>query len=72
MKIPEKIMSVGFVSGVRLCHKLKMGATRNNFSSLREKNGPRKVEIFCITFGGYRLKQTQVQAQAQSRRRAQH
>jgi hypothetical protein len=30
-KIPEKIKSVGFVSGARLCHEHKMSATTNNF-----------------------------------------
>jgi hypothetical protein len=29
-KIPEKIKSVGFVSGARLCHEHKMSATTNN------------------------------------------
>jgi hypothetical protein len=28
-KIPEKIVSAGFASGVRLCHERKMNATRN-------------------------------------------
>jgi hypothetical protein len=31
MKIPEKIKSVRFVSGARLCHEHKMSATTNNF-----------------------------------------
>jgi hypothetical protein len=32
VKIPEKIKSVGFVSGARLFHEHKMSATMNNFS----------------------------------------
>jgi hypothetical protein len=28
---PEKIKSVGFVSGARLCHEHKVSATTNNF-----------------------------------------
>jgi hypothetical protein len=31
-KTPEKIKSVGFVSGARLCHEHKMSATTNSFS----------------------------------------
>jgi hypothetical protein len=30
-KIPEKIKSVGFVSGARQCHEHKMSATTNKF-----------------------------------------
>jgi hypothetical protein len=35
-RIPEKIKSVGFVSGARLCHEHKMRATTNNFFFLCE------------------------------------
>jgi hypothetical protein len=41
-KIPEKIKSVGFVSGARLCHEHKMSATTNNFF-LAKKEWPEKA-----------------------------
>jgi hypothetical protein len=37
MKIPEKIKSVGFVSGAQLCHEHKMMATTNNFFFAKKK-----------------------------------
>jgi hypothetical protein len=55
-KIPEKIKSVGFVSGVRLCHEHKMSATTNNFL-FAKNNGPRKPEMFFVTFDCYHLDQ---------------
>jgi hypothetical protein len=42
MKIPEKIKSVGFVSGARLCHEHKMSATTNNFFFVK-KEWPKKA-----------------------------
>jgi hypothetical protein len=46
-KIPEKIKSVGFVSGARLCHEHKMSETTNNFFFAR------KPKMVYITFGCY-------------------
>jgi hypothetical protein len=53
-KTPEKFKSVGFVSGARLCHEYKMSATTSNFF-FAKKNGPRKPEMFYITFDCYHL-----------------
>jgi hypothetical protein len=47
-------LSVGFVSGARLCHERKMSATMNNFSLWKE-SGPRKCKMFCLTFYFYHL-----------------
>jgi hypothetical protein len=41
-KIPEKIKSVGFVSGVRLCHEHEMSATTNG-SFFAKKEWPEKA-----------------------------
>jgi hypothetical protein len=46
-KIPEKMKSVRFVSGARLCHEQKMSETANNFFfEKKKKNDPRKPEMF--------------------------
>jgi hypothetical protein len=55
-KISEKLNSVGFVSGTRLCHEHTMSASTNNFF-FAKKNGPRKPEMFYITFDCYNLNQ---------------
>jgi hypothetical protein len=55
-KIPEKIKLVGFVSRAQVCHKHKMSATTNY---LWKRNGPRKPEMFYITFHCYHLNQVQ-------------
>jgi hypothetical protein len=41
-KIPDKIKSVGSVSGTRLCHEHEMSATGNNFLFAR------KPEMFFL------------------------
>jgi hypothetical protein len=41
-KIPEKIKSVGFVSGARQCYEQKMSATTNNFFFVK-KEWPEKA-----------------------------
>jgi hypothetical protein len=48
-KIPEKIKSVGIVSGARLCHGHRMTATRNNFF-FAKKQWPEKAQnvIFYV------------------------
>jgi hypothetical protein len=48
-KISEKIKSVGFVSGARLCHEREVSATANNFCFAR-KEWPKKAEdvLYCV------------------------
>jgi hypothetical protein len=49
VKIPEKIKSVGFVFGARLCHERKVSATTCNFS-LRKRDDPSKPEMYYFAF----------------------
>jgi hypothetical protein len=46
-KIPEKIKSVGFVSGARQCHEHKMSATTNNLFFVK-KEWPKKARNFWL------------------------
>jgi hypothetical protein len=56
--ILEETKSVGLLSGTRLCHERKMSATTDNFF-FAKKNGPKKPEMFYITFDCYHLKQAE-------------
>jgi hypothetical protein len=47
-KIPEKIKSVGFVSGVRLCHEHKMSATTNNFLFAKQEWPEKAGDVLYI------------------------
>jgi hypothetical protein len=42
MKIPEKIKSMGYISGVRVCHEDEMRATTRNFF-FAKKEWPEKA-----------------------------
>jgi hypothetical protein len=43
-KIPEKIQSVGFVSGARQCYEHNMSGTTNNFIFAEKKEWPEKAQ----------------------------
>jgi hypothetical protein len=54
-KIPDKIKSVGFVSGARLCHEQSWAQLLITFSLRKKRMAPVKPEMFYITFDCYHL-----------------
>jgi hypothetical protein len=56
-KIPAKIKSVGFTSGVRLCQEHKMKENTNNFFSVEKKNPLSMPAMFYTTSDRYHLNQ---------------